>query len=104
MRRLAGGRRRVRAGDDRGYPAVLVLRRRRTQRAGRNSDANMTQPVAPIFHGAEQYGLRPEASEFPMMLVLSFVYACNALCAHCPYASSTIRKEYQDLPCMAEST
>src|SRR5215510_13975316 len=64
----------------------------------------MTQPVAPIFHGADHYGLRPEASEFPMMLVLSFVYPCNALCPHCPYTNSNIRKEYRDAPHMPEST
>ena len=29
-------------------------------------------------HTQEDYGLRPEASQFPMMLVLSFVYPCNA--------------------------
>ena len=29
-----------------------------------------------------------------MMLVLSFVYPCNALCPHCPYTNSNIRKEY----------
>jgi MoaA/NifB/PqqE/SkfB family radical SAM enzyme len=51
-----------------------------------------------------QYGLRPEASEFPMMLVLSYVYPCNALCPHCPYTNSNIRKEYQDAPHMPERT
>ena len=50
------------------------------------------------------YGLRPEASEFPMMLVLSFVYPCNALCPHCPYTNSNIRKEYRDAPYMPEAT
>ena len=33
-----------------------------------------------------------------MMLVLSFVYPCNALCPHCPYTNSNIRKEYRDAP------
>lgn len=50
------------------------------------------------------YGLRPEASEYPMMLVLSFVYPCNALCPHCPYTNSNIRKEYRDAPFMPEAT
>src|SRR5436305_7698118 len=50
------------------------------------------------------YGLRAEASEFPMMLVLSFVYPCNALCPHCPYTNSSIRKEYRDAPYMPEGT
>lgn len=62
----------------------------------------MSQQTAPIVHGAESYGLRPEASEFPMMLVLSFVYPCNALCPHCPYTNSNIRKEYRDAPYMSE--
>jgi MoaA/NifB/PqqE/SkfB family radical SAM enzyme len=63
----------------------------------------MTQPLALITHEAESYGLRPQASEFPMMLVLSFVYPCNALCPHCPYTNSNIRKEYRDAPYMPES-
>jgi MoaA/NifB/PqqE/SkfB family radical SAM enzyme len=64
----------------------------------------MNQPIASLRHGADQYGLRPEASEFPMMLVLSFVYPCNALCPHCPYTNSNIRKEYRDAPYMPEAT
>lgn len=48
------------------------------------------------------YGLRPEASEFPMMLVLSFVYPCNAFCPNCPYTNSNIRKQYKDVPFMPE--
>ena len=38
-----------------------------------------------------------------MMLVLSFVYPCNALCPHCPYTHSNIRKEYRDAPFMSAS-
>jgi radical SAM protein with 4Fe4S-binding SPASM domain len=53
-------------------------------------------------HTQQEYGLRPEASEFPMMLVLSFVYPCNALCPHCPYTNSNIRKEYRDAPYMSD--
>lgn len=53
-----------------------------------------------IVHTGEAYGLRPEAAEFPMMLVLSFAYPCNALCPHCPYTNSNIRKEYRDAPYM----
>src|SRR5215471_17948195 len=64
----------------------------------------MNQPPASVLHGADHYGLRPEASQFPMMLVLSFVYPCNALCPHCPYTNSNIRKEYRDAPYMPEST
>ncbi len=53
---------------------------------------------------APGYGLRAEASEFPMMLVLSFAYPCNALCPHCPYTNSNIRREYRDAPFMPDST
>lgn len=49
-----------------------------------------------------QYGLRPEAAEFPMMLVLSFVYPCNAECPHCPYTNSNIRDSYKDVPYMPD--
>jgi MoaA/NifB/PqqE/SkfB family radical SAM enzyme len=51
-----------------------------------------------------QYGLRPEARHYPMMLVLSFVYPCNAECPHCPYSNSEIRKDYQDVPFMPDDT
>ena len=63
--------------------------------------AGSPEPTAekPV-HTQSSYGLRPEASEFPMMLVLSFVYPCNALCPHCPYTNSNIRKEYRDAPYM----
>jgi MoaA/NifB/PqqE/SkfB family radical SAM enzyme len=54
----------------------------------------------PIVHADGGFGLRPEASAYPMMLVLSFVYPCNALCPHCPYTNSSIRKEYRDAPYM----
>ena len=56
-----------------------------------------------VVHTPEHYGLRPEAAEYPMMLVLSFVYPCNALCPHCPYTNSNIRKEYRDAPFMSEA-
>ena len=64
----------------------------------------MTNASATVSSSTSQYGLRPEASEFPMMLVLSYVYPCNALCPHCPYTNSNIRKEYQDAPHMPEQT
>lgn len=38
-----------------------------------------------------------------MMLVLSFAYPCNAICPHCPYTNSNIRKNYQDAPWMEEA-
>ena len=51
---------------------------------------------APVRHEQETYGLRPEAAQFPMMCVLSFVYVCNARCPNCPYNNSNIRAAYQD--------
>jgi radical SAM protein with 4Fe4S-binding SPASM domain len=59
--------------------------------------------AAPPAHIQEVYGLRPEASAFPMMLVLSFVYPCNAECPHCPYTNSNIRDSYKDVPYMPEA-
>jgi MoaA/NifB/PqqE/SkfB family radical SAM enzyme len=38
-----------------------------------------------------------------MMLVLSFVYPCNAECPHCPYTNSNIRDSYKDAPFMSEA-
>jgi radical SAM protein with 4Fe4S-binding SPASM domain len=66
--------------------------------------ANAGSAPQPILHTQERYGLRPEAADFPMMLVLSYVYPCNALCPHCPYTHSNIRKEYRDAPYMPEAT
>jgi MoaA/NifB/PqqE/SkfB family radical SAM enzyme len=64
----------------------------------------MSAPDTAIQGTDGAYGLRPAASEYPMMLVLSFVYPCNALCPHCPYTNSNIRKEYRDAPYMPAST
>jgi hypothetical protein len=41
----------------------------------------------------QEFGLREQAEQYPMMLVLSFVYPCNALCPHCPYTNSSISKK-----------
>ena len=57
--------------------------------------------LPPVQTEAE-YGLRPEAAEFPMMLVLSFVYPCNAECPHCPDTNSNIRDSYKDVPFMPD--
>jgi len=57
-----------------------------------------------LEHTQTGYGIRPEAQEFPMMCVLSFVYVCNARCPNCPYTLSTIREEYRDRPFMLEDT
>jgi len=57
-----------------------------------------------IEHKQESYGIRPEAQEFPMMAVISFVYICNAKCPNCPYTNSAIRQDYKDRPIMQEDT
>lgn len=54
------------------------------------------------LHTQDHYGLRPEAKEFPMMVVLSFTYVCNADCPNCPYNNSTIRGKYKDALYMPE--
>jgi len=55
-------------------------------------------------HTQDSYNIRPEAQEFPMMCVLSFVYVCNAQCPNCPYTNSRIRQDYKDRPFMNEDT
>jgi radical SAM protein with 4Fe4S-binding SPASM domain len=55
-----------------------------------------------IVHTQEQYGLKEEAEDFPMMVVLSFVYVCNANCPNCPYNNSDIRSRYKDAVSMPE--
>ena len=57
-----------------------------------------------IAHHSDAYDIRPEAKEFPMMVVISFVYPCNAECPNCPYTNSNIREEYRDKPFMDEIT
>ena len=57
-----------------------------------------------IAHTEEKYGIRPQAREFPMMAVLSFVYVCNARCPNCPYTNSAIRADYKDRPFMRADT
>ncbi|HXW68431.1 MAG TPA: radical SAM protein [Dissulfurispiraceae bacterium] len=64
----------------------------------------MKENKQPIEHKQEQYGIRPEAREFPMMCVISFVYVCNAQCPNCPYTNSEIRADYKDRPLMNEDT
>jgi MoaA/NifB/PqqE/SkfB family radical SAM enzyme len=43
-----------------------------------------------------EYGLKKGAEQFPLMCVLSFTYACNGKCPHCPYNNSGIRDTYKD--------
>jgi radical SAM protein with 4Fe4S-binding SPASM domain len=69
--------------------------------AGENIARERREAPSPV-HVQDDYGIRPEASAFPMMLVLSFVYPCNAECPHCPYTNSNIRDSYKDAPYMSE--
>ncbi|HWT81963.1 MAG TPA: radical SAM protein [Candidatus Methylomirabilis sp.] len=45
-----------------------------------------------------QYGLRPGAEEFPLMVVISIIYPCNFGCPNCPYTdtNSPIRVFYHE--------
>ncbi len=47
-------------------------------------------------HG--QYGMRPGAEEFPLMVVISIIYPCNFGCPNCPYTdtNSPIRVFYHE--------
>ena len=55
----------------------------------------------PVTHTWESYGLKPGAEQFPLMIILAVAYPCNALCPHCPYTNSDIRKSYRDTPWIA---
>jgi MoaA/NifB/PqqE/SkfB family radical SAM enzyme len=46
----------------------------------------------------QQYGLRPGAEEFPLMVVISIIYPCNYGCPNCPYTdgNSEIRRFYHE--------
>lgn len=67
------------------------------------SKINFVNSTIKAEYKKENYGLRKEATEFPMMLVLSFVYPCNAECPHCPYTNSNIRDSYRDTPYMSSA-
>jgi MoaA/NifB/PqqE/SkfB family radical SAM enzyme len=45
----------------------------------------------------KEYGLRPGAEEFPLMLVIAVIYPCNFGCPMCPYTdgNSEIRQFYK---------
>ena len=53
-------------------------------------------PDEAVIHTQADYSLREGADEFPLMVVLSFVYVCNAKCPNCPYNNSDIRRTYKD--------
>jgi MoaA/NifB/PqqE/SkfB family radical SAM enzyme len=46
----------------------------------------------------KQYGLRPGAEQFPLMVVMSIIYPCNFGCPMCPYTdgNSEIRQFYRE--------
>ena len=54
-------------------------------------------------HTDTHYGIREGAHDFPLMVVLSFIYACNASCPNCPYNNSDIRASYKDAMIMPEA-
>lgn len=54
------------------------------------------------MHTSKEYKMKEGAEDFPLMVVLSFVYVCNARCPNCPYNNSTIRDAYRDALFMSE--
>lgn len=56
----------------------------------------------PLGYIEEEYGLRKEALEFPMMCVMALSYVCNSCCPSCPYTHTKIRSTYKDRPFMDE--
>lgn len=55
-------------------------------------------------HGTEQFGIKQQVLEFPMMCVIGLSYLCNASCPSCPYTNSDIRQDYLDRQFMQEDT
>ena len=49
-----------------------------------------------LEHLPKEFKIKEGAEEFPLMVVLSFVYVCNAKCPNCPYNNSNIRAAYKD--------
>ena len=49
-----------------------------------------------IKHTPENFSIKPGAEKFPLMVVVSFSYVCNAQCPNCPYNNSNIRSDYRD--------
>lgn len=64
----------------------------------------MTPTAHHVVHTQDSYGFRPGAEAFPLMVVVTFAYHCNAACPHCPYTHSNIREKYQDTPFMPSAT
>ena len=55
-----------------------------------------------ISHLPKEFNFKKGAEEFPLMIVVSVTYVCNARCPHCPYTQSTIRKSYSGTPFIKE--
>jgi len=51
-----------------------------------------------ISHLPKKFGFKEGAEDFPLMVVVSATYVCNARCPNCPYTNSEIRKNYSDAP------
>lgn len=49
-----------------------------------------------IEHMPKNFAIKSGAEKFPLMVVVSFSYVCNAKCPNCPYNNSTIRNTYKD--------
>jgi MoaA/NifB/PqqE/SkfB family radical SAM enzyme len=47
-------------------------------------------------HLPDKFGIKKGAEEFPLMVVVSVSYVCNAKCPNCPYTQSDIRNSYKD--------
>jgi len=70
---------------------LLRVKKGKSFPVGSNGHTNTeTQPV--------KFGFKQGAEEFPLMCVVAVAYPCNALCPHCPYTNSNIRKEFSDAP------
>lgn len=57
-----------------------------------------------IKHLPDVFKIKEGAKEFPLMVVVSVTYVCNAKCPNCPYTQSSIRKSYKDMPFMKSDT
>lgn len=49
---------------------------------------------------SHDFGFKPGAEKFPLMVVVATSYKCNSRCPHCPYTETVtdIRKNYTDAP------
>src|ERR1041384_6966163 len=58
----------------------------------------MTNGMDAVETAPAQYGLRPGAEQFPLMVVISIIYPCNFGCPNCPYtdSNSEIRRFYHE--------